>query len=265
MMEIVKSVGRRFLLGSGPRPTRLPQWRISAWSFIGAFACMTTLELLFSRTLEFENANVPMIIASFGASAVLVYGAVESPLGQPRNLFFGQIISAVIGVCITALFQLSPNFENLRWLAGSLSMAVALVAMQWTGTVHPPGGATALIAATQNDIGWLYIGIVALSAAITTVIALLINNIERRWPVYWWAPTKIIVTNKDETIEASLPDSISSHELTPTPSINISPANKHHVLVSATEIILPAHLSQEDREFLKSLQNRLKEENTPMN
>jgi CBS-domain-containing membrane protein len=71
---------------------------------------------------------------------VLLYGSIESPLSQPRNCFFGHVLSAVIGVCITQLFQLSPQFDNLRWLAGSLSMAVALVVMQCTGTVHPPGG-----------------------------------------------------------------------------------------------------------------------------
>ncbi|CAM0140094.1 unnamed protein product [Umbelopsis sp. WA50703] len=97
----------------------MPQWRISAWSFID---------------------NVPMIIGSFGATAVLVYGAIESPLGQPRPCFGGHVISAIIGVCITRLFQLSPYFDSLQWLAGALSMAVALVVMQLTGTVHPPGG-----------------------------------------------------------------------------------------------------------------------------
>ncbi|CAO3687103.1 unnamed protein product [Umbelopsis ramanniana] len=257
MMDIAKSVAGRFFLGSGSRPAGLPQWRISIWSFICAFACITVLELLFSRTPAFENANVPMIVGSFGASAVLVYGSIESPLSQPRNCFFGHVISAIAGVCITALFQLSPNFDNLRWLAGSLSMAVALVVMQYTGTVHPPGGATALIAASQNEIGWLYIGIVALSAAITITIGLLINNIERRWPVFWWTPKKILITNKDETMGQAVPSGVSSHELTPQSSITMS--TTHHIMVSPTEIVLPAHFSQEDRDFLKSLQERLSE------
>ncbi|KAG2189206.1 hypothetical protein INT44_004348 [Umbelopsis vinacea] len=258
MLDKAKSVAGRFFLGSGSRPTGLQQWRISLWSFIGAFTCITVLELLFSRTPAFENANVPMIVGSFGASAVLVYGSIESPLSQPRNCFFGHVISAIIGVCITALFQLSPNFDSLRWLAGSLSMAVALVVMQYTGTVHPPGGATALIAATQNENGWLYIGIIALSAAITVAIALLINNIERRWPVFWWTPKKIIITNNDETIGQTLPSGISSHELSPQSSITMSPAQR--IVVSSHEIILPAHFTQEDRDFLKSLQERLSED-----
>jgi hypothetical protein len=65
MMEIAKSVADRFFLGFGSRPAGLPQWRISTWSFIGAFACITVLELLFTRTPAFENADVPMIIGSF--------------------------------------------------------------------------------------------------------------------------------------------------------------------------------------------------------
>jgi hypothetical protein len=96
---------------------------------------------------------------------------------------------------------------------------------------------------------------VALSAAITIAIALLINNIERRWPVFWWTPKKIIITNKDETIGQTLPSSISSHELTPQSSITMSATQ--HIMVSPTEMVLPAHFSQEDRDFLKSLQERL--------
>jgi hypothetical protein len=61
----VKSIVQRFVLGTGPRPSAMPQWRISAWSFIGAFISITVLELLFSRTPAFEIDNVPMIIGSF--------------------------------------------------------------------------------------------------------------------------------------------------------------------------------------------------------
>jgi len=98
-----------------------------------------------------------------GASAVLVYGAIESPLAQPRALLGGHFIAALIGICITKLFSLlssEQRFDELRWLAGSLSTATAIVAMQITETTHPPAGASALLAAVSpeiTDLGWLVI------------------------------------------------------------------------------------------------------------
>ena len=95
-----------------------------------------------------------------GASAVLVYGAIESPLAQPRALLGGHFIASLIGVCITKLFSLlhdEQRFDELRWLAGSLSTATAIVAMQITETTHPPAGASALLAAVSPEItelGW---------------------------------------------------------------------------------------------------------------
>jgi CBS-domain-containing membrane protein len=101
-----------------------------------------------SNNTVFRDAyNVPIIIASFGASAVLIYGAVDSPLAQPRNLFGGHIISAIVGVCITRLFVLDPAymghlenraFHPATFINGGLSMATAFLAMQITGTTHPP-------------------------------------------------------------------------------------------------------------------------------
>lgn len=91
---------------------------------------------------------------------MLVYGAIESPLAQPRALLGGHFVAALIGVSITKLFSLLHNeerFDELRWLAGSLSTATAIVAMQITETTHPPAGASALLAAVNpeiTDLGW---------------------------------------------------------------------------------------------------------------
>lgn len=131
-----------------------------------------------------------------GASAVLVYGAVESPLAQPRSLIFGHFLSALVGLCVTKLFSLMPNearFDSLRWLAGALSSAVAIVVMQVTETTHPPAGATALLPALDDavwDISWYYLPVVLLSSTMILAVALLVNNIQRRYPVFWISPPK---------------------------------------------------------------------------
>ncbi len=127
-----------------------------------------------------------MLIGSFGASAVLIYGAIKSPLAQPRNLIGGHIISAIIGV---TCFKIMPSH---LWLASSLAVATAIAVMHATKTLHPPGGATALIAVIGStkihSLGYLYAIIpVGLGAVIMLVVALLVNNIpkSRRYPDFW--------------------------------------------------------------------------------
>ena len=125
---------------------------------------------------------------------MLCYGAIEAPLAQPRALIGGHFISAVIGVSITKLFGLLPSeesLESLRWLAGSLSTAVAIVTMQITKTTHPPAGATAFLAAVNAEvytISWYYLAVVLLSSMLVLATALLLNNIQRRYPVFWLEP-----------------------------------------------------------------------------
>lgn len=106
-----------------------------------------------------------------------------------------------MGVIISQLFlgiqknwASEGQFIAVQWVAGATAMALSLVVMQITKCVHPPGGATALIPAVTIailDIKWFYIGVVALSSVIQVLIACLINNIERRYPLYWWTPNEL--------------------------------------------------------------------------
>lgn len=156
-----------------------------AWSWIGAFLGITTVAYISYNILE--GTDLIMIIGSFGAAAVLLYGANKSPLAQPRNLMGGNVISAIIGVT-------SYNvFHNHMWLAASLAVATAIATMHATRTLHPPGGATALIAVIGSEkihnLGYLYAIIpIGLGAAIMLIIALLVNNIpkNRRYPEFWF-------------------------------------------------------------------------------
>lgn len=154
------------------------------WSWIGAFLGIFAVSYLNYNIIN--GTDLVMVIGSFGASAVLIYGAIKSPLAQPRNLIGGHVISALIGV---TCFQLLPTE---MWLASSIAVATAIAAMQMTKTLHPPGGATALIAVIGStkihSLGYLYVLIpVGLGAFIMLIIALLVNNIpkNRRYPEFW--------------------------------------------------------------------------------
>lgn len=172
-------------------------------SFIGI---MLVQSIAATHTAFRDLYHSPLIVASFGATAVLIFGAIESPLAQPRNVILGQVFSAILGVALTRLFTLDPtyipalsntSFHYGTFINGALSMSVALLAMFLTGTLHPPGGATALIVATTREaaeMSWDYIPFVLASTLVMFGWALIINNLgRRRYPVYWWTPQSTFV------------------------------------------------------------------------
>ncbi|KAL1304504.1 hypothetical protein AAFC00_003493 [Neodothiora populina] len=166
-----------------------PVLLVCAWSFVGTLASLLLVGALYRYAPGLTKYKPPVIIASLGASAILDFNAIRTPLAQPRNAFFGQTLSALVGVAIAKGFQRSSDFDNLQWIAGAVCCAVASIVMSITGTVHPPGGATAVLAATNAEIirmGWIYIPFIMLSSALMLTVALLINNIQRSYPVYWW-------------------------------------------------------------------------------
>jgi len=154
------------------------------WSWIGAFLGIAAVAYCNFNIIS--ATDTIMIIGSFGASAVLIYGAVKSPLAQPRNLIGGHLFSALIGV---ASYQC---FSSNLWFASALAVATAIAVMHATKTLHPPGGATALIAVIGSqrihDLGYLYVLVpVGIGALIMLVVALAVNNIPgtRKYPEFW--------------------------------------------------------------------------------
>ncbi|WP_345948814.1 HPP family protein [Mucilaginibacter sp. PAMB04274] len=144
----------------------LVDYKEHLWTFIGSFLGIGIIGLLNSK--YFTAYDNLFLIGSFGASSVLIYGAINSPLAQPRNLIGGHVISALVGVSIHKLIP------GEVWLTSALSVSVAIVLMQITKTLHPPGGATALIANIGSDkiraLGYFYV----LSPVFTGVIILLL-------------------------------------------------------------------------------------------
>jgi CBS-domain-containing membrane protein len=155
-----------------------------AWSWVGAFLGIAAVAWI-SHWL-FQGTDLTLIIGSLGASAVLVYGAVRSPLAQPRNLIGGHIVSALVGVTAWQWLGSEP------WLAQAVAVATAIALMHLTRTLHPPGGATALIAVIGSDevhhMGYLFVLVPAtLGPLVLLAVALIVNNLpaSRRYPEFW--------------------------------------------------------------------------------
>ncbi|MDO9375535.1 MAG: HPP family protein [Bacteroidota bacterium] len=159
----------------------LVDYRESFWSFLGAFIGIALIAFFQGQVLTREE-NI-FLIGSFGASSVLVYGAIQSPMAQPRNLIGGHLISAFIGVSVYKIFP------DVIWFTAPLAVAGSIVFMQLTKTLHPPGGATALIAIIGSEkikaLGYGYVvSPVFTGALILFVVAMIFNNMtsHRRYP-----------------------------------------------------------------------------------
>jgi CBS-domain-containing membrane protein len=130
-----------------------------------------------------SEADAVLIVASMGASAVLLFAVPHGKLSQPWALLGGHVISACIGVTIAALVG------NI-YLAAGLAVGLAIGAMHYLRCIHPPGGATALIAViggpSVSALGYQFvITPILLNAVIIFIIGILFNYLFhwRRYPV----------------------------------------------------------------------------------
>lgn len=129
--------------------------RSNYWSNLGAFLAIAIIGIIYKYFLNPED-NL-FLIGSFGATAVIVFGSGLSLDKQMKNVIIGHTLSAFTGVTLQYVL---PSME-MQWLAGGLAVGASLLLMQITQSVHPPGGATALIAVIGSEkvkaLGYWYI------------------------------------------------------------------------------------------------------------
>lgn len=177
----------RRMKGKDRCPPRKPFKKI-LWSWLGAFLGIFGVSLL-GRAVSFDEVGVVFLIGSFGASAVLIYGAPLAEYSQPRNLIGGHFVCALVGVSVYFLFG-----DDTLW-AAPLAVSLSVAAMHFTRTLHPPGGATALIAViggtSVHELGFLYaVTPVLVSSGVLLLVAIVVNNMssdpKRHYPSYWF-------------------------------------------------------------------------------
>lgn len=122
-----------------------------------------------------------LVLGSFGASCVLLFGYADSPFSQPRNVVFGHLLSSFVG--LAALKSFGPH-----WWAVGLAAGSAIALMLLTRTVHPPAGSNPVIVfLTQPDWSFLWLPTLT-GAALLVLTAALYLNLTRQavYPRYWW-------------------------------------------------------------------------------
>ena len=170
--------------GTAPPPPRSGNAE-ALWAVLGSAAALFLIGVLDEICLE--TAGVPLLMAPFGASAALVFGAPKSPLAQPRNVIGGHAVSALVGVTI---YKLTGGGHEIAGICLAASLAIGLMLL--TGTLHPTGGATALLAVAGGEgihsLGyWFVLGPSVAGGILMVAVALVVMNIpsRHRYPLFW--------------------------------------------------------------------------------
>ena len=104
--------------------------------FAGVFSIITISIL---TILTYKTEFGIFLIASFGSSMVLLYGYPESPFAQPKNIFFGHLLTAIVGL-IFLYFVPLPLFLIIPLAVGfGVSLMILL------NVTHPPAGGNPII------------------------------------------------------------------------------------------------------------------------
>lgn len=130
-----------------------------------------------------------------------------------------------------------------------------------TKTVHPPAGATALLAAVDNrvrDMGWLLIPVVIVSSGLMIGVGLLLGNVQRTYPRYWWTPG-MVGRDLREARKAPKLDVEKVAEKTAEAGVSVSFADV--LIVERDRIVIPDFivLGDVERNVLEVLRGRIQE------
>lgn len=151
-------------------------------SALGALFGILGLLLISHGVLDAQGAA--LVVASMGASAVLLFAAPHSPMSQPWPVLGGHLLSAVVGVTCAL-------FIGDMLTAAALAVALAIAVMYYTRCLHPPGGATALAVVLGGEqvhaLGYAFLVTPVLINVLALLsVAMLFNApfLHRRYPLW---------------------------------------------------------------------------------
>ncbi|WP_117232652.1 HPP family protein [Vibrio maerlii] len=130
---------------------------VSSFAGLGAALAIGVLS-----HLEASMTQVALIMAPFGATTVLVFGLPNSPLAQPKNVVFGHLITALIGVIFT-------QYIGVNAMTLAVATGLGVTAMLMSKTTHPPAGANPMLIMLSGQ-SWGFLITPVLLGAVTIVL-----------------------------------------------------------------------------------------------
>ena len=141
--------------------------------FFSAFTIGILTILTYKSTLGYFLAG------SFGSSMVLLFGFPESPFAQPKNVFFGHLLTALVGVIFVNYIPL-PIYINI-----ALAVGVGIFLMILLNVVHPPAGGNPIIVIIGSVSYDYLISPIIFGCIIILLLAILINKfiLKKNYPL----------------------------------------------------------------------------------
>ncbi len=156
------------------------------WSCLGCFFAVILISFI-DNSSQHLFTEQPLFVAPVGASTIMIFGLPSSNYAQPRNVIGGHFFAAICGVIALTLFRETEIF------ACGFAVALTMLIMHTTKTIHPPGGATALLAVIGGEsitnLGFVFAFIPCLTNSLLLVMCgIIFNNISktRQYPKYWF-------------------------------------------------------------------------------
>ena len=145
-------------------------------SFLAGFFSIITIGVLTILTYKTEFGI--FLIASFGSSMVLLYGYPESPFAQPKNIFFGHLLTALIGIVILKFISL-PIYITIP-----LATGLGVCFMILLNVTHPPAGGNPIIVIIGGVSFEYLISPIILGSIIVLVFGVALNRfvLKKKYP-----------------------------------------------------------------------------------
>lgn len=127
-----------------------------------------------------DATQMPLLLGSFGASCVMLFGFPDLPFSQPRHVVLGHLVSSLSGLLVMEIF-------GAQWWSLALALALALALMMWLGVVHPPAGSNPVIVFLSHPAWTFALYPTLVGAVLLVIVAIIYNNVTRptNYPKYW--------------------------------------------------------------------------------
>ena len=138
-------------------------------SFLAGLFSIITIAIL--TLLTYKTEYGVFLIASFGSSMVLLYGYPESPFAQPKNVFFGHVLTAIVGMIFLYFIPL-PIYLTIPLAVG---FGVGLMIL--FNVTHPPAGGNPIIVIMGSvSVDYLLTPVIS-GSIIILIFAIIINRL----------------------------------------------------------------------------------------